>query len=215
MSNFYRYSLHMPENLVEGKQYPVIFALHGKGSNENDMLSLLAPVQDEFILVGIRGNMPMGFGFQYYDLKSLGNPIREQFDETITQLHAFIQQICDDFPIDPASIFLLGFSQGSILSSSLVLTMGEEIKGAVLLNGYVPDFVKDEYTLKPIEEVKLFISHGQFDSVFPISIGEQTAKYFEERSNHVTFLTYPSDHGVSQHNATDIINWLRAHIRES
>lgn len=212
MSNFYRYTLHMPQNLIEGKQYPVIFALHGKGSNENDILSLLAPVQDEFILIGIRGSMSMGFGFQYYDLKSLGNPIREQFDEAITQLHSFIKKACDDFPIDPTNIFLLGFSQGSILSSSLVLTMGEDIKGAVLLNGYVPDFVKDEYTLKSIEQVKLFISHGQFDSVFPISIGEQTAKYFEERCNYVTFHTYPSDHGISEQNATDIMNWLREHV---
>ncbi|MBP1174146.1 putative esterase [Paenibacillus sp. PvR133] len=49
----------------------------------------------------------------------------------------------------------LGFSQGAILSMLLALTLGNQLKGIVALNGYVPDFVKTEYTLQSTENVSV------------------------------------------------------------
>jgi phospholipase/carboxylesterase len=90
LNPMYPYDIHMPANPVPGKTYPTIFTLHGKGSNEKNMFGLVAPLSEDFIIVGIRGNLPLGAGYQYYDLKSLGNPIREMFDEAVTELEAFI-----------------------------------------------------------------------------------------------------------------------------
>jgi len=43
---------------------------------------------------------------------------------------------------------------------TLALTLGNKIKGIVALSGYVPKFVKEEYPIKPIDEVSVYISHG-------------------------------------------------------
>lgn len=208
MNGYYHYEIVMPSHLEEGKKYATIFALHGKGSNEQDLLNLLAPLKEQFIIISIRGNMPMGFGFQYYELKSLGNPVREMFDEAMKQLETFIMDATEKYPVDAQQRFLLGFSQGAILSSSLALRMGDKLKGIVALSGYIPDFVKYEYELKSIQDVAIFVSHGQYDSVFPIAIGHETANYLKEKANEVAFHTYPTDHGVSAENARDIMNWL-------
>lgn len=209
MNPTYQYDIQLPSHMDPDKTYPTIFTLHGKGSNEKNMFGLVAPVSDDFIIIGIRGNLTLGAGFQYYELKSLGNPIREMFDQAVQQLEAFIHYATEKYPIDANKRYLLGFSQGAILSMALALTMGDQLKGIVALNGYVPDFVKTEYSLKSVQDVSVFVSHGEFDSVFPIRIGHETADYFENQTSRLTFKIYPTDHGVSEENQWDFLNWLK------
>ncbi|MFC4968880.1 alpha/beta hydrolase [Paenibacillus sp. GCM10023248] len=205
----YHYDIHLPSNYDKDKKYPVVFTLHGKGSNESNMFGLVAPLADDFILIGIRGNLPLGAGFQYYELKSLGNPIRELFDEAVNRLEAFIHYATQKYPIDENRRFLLGFSQGAILSMTLALTMGDQLKGIVALNGYVPEFVKREYSLRSVKDVSVFVSHGEYDSVFPVRIGHETAAFFKEQTPLLTFNIYPSDHGVTEQNQLDVLEWLK------
>ncbi|MFD1176418.1 alpha/beta hydrolase [Paenibacillus puldeungensis] len=209
MKPAYEYDIQMPSNMDPNKKYPTIFTLHGKGSDEKDIYGLVAPLADDFIIVGIRGNLTAGAGYQYYDLKSIGNPLREHFDPAVQQLEATIHYVTENYPVDPGKRYLLGFSQGAILSLTLALTMGRELKGIVALNGYVPEFVKTEYTLQSVKDVSVFISHGEFDPVFPIRIGHETADYFNNKVSQLTFKTYPSGHGVSEENQRDLIEWLK------
>jgi phospholipase/carboxylesterase len=212
MNSSYQYDVHLPVHLDPEKKYPTVFTLHGKGSNERNMFELVAPLAEDFIIIGIRGNLPLGPGFQYYELKSLGNPIREMFDKAVKDLEAFIHDATEKYPIDPEKRYLLGFSQGAILSMSLALTMGEQLKGIVALNGYVPEFVKTEYPLRSVKDISVFISHGEFDSVFPVKIGHETAAYFKDKTNRFRFKLYPTNHGVSEANQLDFINWLREDV---
>lgn len=209
MNPFYQYDVHLPANMDPDKKYPTVFTLHGKGSNERNMFGLVAPLADDFIIIGIRGNLPLGAGYQYYDLKSLGNPIREMFDEAVKQLEEFIHYATEKYPIDSGKRYLLGFSQGAILSMTLALTMGDELNGIVALNGYVPDFVKTEYPLRSVKDVSIFVSHGEYDSVFPVRIGHETASYLKDQTQRLTFKLYPTDHGVSEENQLDVLNWLK------
>lgn len=173
----------------------------------HDFVSSLA---EEFMIISIRGNLPVGNGFQYYGLKSLGNPIREMFDKAVEQLEIFIEYATDRYPIDAGKRYVLGFSQGAILAMTLALSMGNRLKGIVALNGYIPEFVKQEYPLRSIRDVSIFISHGEYDSVFPVRIGHETAQYLKELAPGLTFRLYPTDHTVSEENRLDFLNWLKA-----
>jgi len=209
MNPAYPYDIHLPANLDPVKMYPVVFTLHGKGSNERNMFDVVAPLADEFIIIGIRGDLPLGSGYQYYDLKSLGNPIRELFDAAVEKLEAFIEYATEKYPIDTGKRYVLGFSQGAILAMTLALTMGDRLKGIVALNGYVPEFVKTEYPLRSVKDVSIFISHGEYDSVFPVRIGHANAAYFQDLAPRLTFNIYPTDHGVSEDNQLEVLNWLK------
>ncbi|GBG08840.1 esterase [Paenibacillus sp. MY03] len=209
MNSLYHYDIHLPANMEQGRKYPVVFTLHGKGSNEKNMFGLVSPLSEQAIIIGIRGNLPLGAGYQYYELVSLGNPVRSVFDDSVKGLRAFIDDATEQYPIDPEKRYVLGFSQGAILAMTLALTMGDALKGIVALNGYVPGFVKEEYPLRNLDKVSVFASHGEFDSVFPIRIGHETKAYLEERAPLLTFKVYPADHGVTEENARDVLNWIR------
>ncbi|UNK18336.1 dienelactone hydrolase family protein [Paenibacillus sp. N3/727] len=208
MTPAYQYDIQLPRHMDPDKTYPTIFTLHGKGSNEEDMSGLVAPLAADFILIHIRGNHAFGPGYQFYELKGLGNPVREMFDQAVQQLEKFIHYASDKYPVDVSRRYVLGFSQGAILSMTLALTMGDQLKGIVALNGYVPDFVKKEYLLQSVRDVSVFLSHGELDPIFPISIGHETAAYFQPRTPHLTFNTYPAAHGVSEENQRDFVRWI-------
>ena len=70
-------------------------------------------------------------------------------------------------------IYVLGFSQGAVLAQSLALTMGNAIRGVVALSGYVPDFVKMEYSEQPVDHLNVFISHGEYDYIIPPQWGRK------------------------------------------
>ncbi len=212
MKPAYQYEIYLPQQLEEGRKYPTLFTLHGKGSDPSDMHGLTESLSSDFILIHIRGNLQMGAGYQFYELKSLGNPIREQFDEAMEGLERFVEYATEVYPVDSGRRYFLGFSQGAILSMSLALRMGRELKGIVALNGYVPDFVKSEYTLQSVRETSVFISHGEFDSIFPAAIGHATAAYFKKLTPKLTFRLYPSGHGVTPQNRQDVLEWLRQDV---
>jgi len=205
----YAYQIHLPEGMEPGMKYPALFTLHGKGSNEGNMIGLTSPLEDRFITIHIRGDLLLGAGYQYYELKSLGNPLRESFDRSVEQLEAFIAYASEQYPVDTERRYLLGFSQGAILSLTLAHTMGSALRGIVALNGYIPQFVKTEYNVQSMRDVSVFVSHGEFDSVFPIRIGHETAQYMGSVTSRLTFKTYPADHGVTPENMADYVSWLK------
>jgi phospholipase/carboxylesterase len=202
------YELLRPKNMVPGKKYPALFVMHGIGSNEHNMLSLVHHLEDHFFIFSVRGHLTQGPGFAYFTIQSYGNPHREVFDEGIHKLADFIDYASAHYPIDKEQVYLMGFSQGAIVSMTLALTLGNKIKGIVALSGYIPQFVKEEYTIKPGNHLSVFLSHGEYDQVLPFQWGKENADYFTMLGVPVTFQTYPEGHTVSEKNLQDFQSWM-------
>lgn len=209
------YDIHLPAGIEKSKRYPVIIALHGIGYNEQNMLNLVKYLKNEFILIGIRGHLSYEDGYAYYYLKDYGNPERELFDESVKKLTDFIDYAFDKYPIDPANRYLIGFSQGAILCMTLALILGDKIKGIVSMNGYIPTFVKNEYPLKSIKDLSVFLVQGQFDHIFPISVGQENYNYLKDSAKSVKYTIYPAGHEISEDTKLDIVNWLHRNLHEA
>jgi phospholipase/carboxylesterase len=207
------YELRRPKEINPDKKYPALFIMHGIGSNEQNMLSLVNGLEENFYIFSIRGHLTQPPGFAYFTIQGYGKPHREVFDESVDKLTSFIDYACEQYPLDTSHLYLLGFSQGAILAMTLGLTLGNKIKGIVALSGYIPAFVKEKYVVKPVDEVSLFISHGEMDQVLPFEWGVANEEYFRELGAKVTFQTYPEGHTVSLQNLQDFTNWLLQNIK--
>jgi len=209
MSGTFQYKITLPSHGVkENKSYPVVIALHGIGYNEKEILSVFEGLKEDFILIGVRGNLTYEEGFAYYYLKEYGKPDRQLFDESMEKLQAFIQTLLDKYPINPNHIYLGGFSQGAILANSLALVFGEKISGIVSMNGYVPTFVVEEYPVKKIDQLSVFLTDGEKDQIFPPEIGKANYQFFKENGASVKYKTYPTEHLIGNENKTDVTEWL-------
>lgn len=202
------YELRRPKQADPDKVYPALFLMHGKGSNEQNMLSLVDGLEDNFYIFSIRGHLPLPPGYAFFTIEGYGKPHREVFDQAVHNLTSFIDYATKQYPIDRSSLYLLGFSQGAILAKTLGLTMGNRIKGIVALSGYIPGFVKEEYDKQPVDQLSVFLSHGQFDSILPYEWGVESNEFYRSLGAHVTFQTYQEGHTVSMQNQQDLTKWL-------
>jgi phospholipase/carboxylesterase len=203
------YELHRPAHEELNETYPALFLLHGMGSNEQDMLSLVNGLEERFYIFSIRGPLTQPPGFAFFTIQGFGNPHQDRFDEAVAKLTNFIEYAKGQYPLDKDSLFLLGFSQGAILSMSTGLLLGsQKIKGIVALSGYIPTFVKEQYKIQPVQDLSLFISHGEMDQVLPYQWGVDNNEFFQKLGANVSFHAYREGHTVSLENYQDFTKWL-------
>jgi len=214
MNSPYEYSIRLPKTIENGRKYPVIFALHGIGYNEQFLMEAVSELEDEYIIIGVRGDLPYEQGYAYYYLKGYGNPERDQFDGAVEKLKSYLQYAFETYPIDQKRVYLIGFSQGAILSMTLGLVLGDTVKGIVPMNGYIPEFVKAEYPLKSISTLSVFLCQGASDPIFPIHIGQANYDYFSDKTESVKYTIYPADHTVTSNNKKDVAAWLRNELEK-
>ncbi|MBT2655745.1 esterase [Bacillus sp. ISL-18] len=208
------YELRKPAQMESDKTYPALFLMHGIGSNEQNMLPLVEGLENHFFIFSIRGHLPQPPGYAFFTIEGYGKPHRKVFDEGVKKLTSFIDYACGQYPIDEHQLFLFGFSQGAILSMTLGLTLGNRIKSIVALSGYIPAFVKEEYNIKPVNDLSIFISHGEMDQVLPFEWGVANDEYFRKLGATVTFRTYPVGHTVSVENHQDFIKWISEQLEK-
>ncbi len=209
----WKYHISLPENASEEKKYPVIFAMHGRGSDEQDMMRLLAGLRNRYILVAIQGPLSCGEGYEYFTIKSFGHPNKDSFWEAVEGLENLIGELSLEYPMDCEKQMLLGFSQGAILSMSMAIRGRIPLAGVVALSGYIPRMVSEEMEMENhVKGLPVFIGHGEIDPIFPWEVAKSNKTYFSERGAELTFKGYPMGHQVSQEELNDFTAFIENHL---
>ncbi|SOC20994.1 phospholipase/carboxylesterase [Ureibacillus xyleni] len=206
MNSPYTFKHLLPEN-NDGNR-PAIFLLHGLGSNEEDLLQLVGQFKGHCHIFSLRGPITHSPGYAFYTFAEEGKPERKVFDQMIVFTRDFILEAIKEFNLNKDKIYLVGFNQGAVVAETLSVVMGNHIRGTVALSGFIPDFVKSDYVKMPIDQSKIFISHGEYDYVYPIAWGEDSKNFFEEQKAAVTYKTYPDGHGVTPDNIQDLVSFI-------
>ena len=159
--------------------------LHGWGSDKYDLISLTKDFNSvskniHYISVNAPYSCDNGFGYQWFSLKNMdiNYSFTEIFQNDITMSINYIQKeiincnsILRDFldfqskrlNIEYNKIFLVGFSQGSMLSLYNGLTLQKQLAGVIAFSGLLPvtfDNAKNLLTTKQ----KILMTHGENDN---------------------------------------------------
>ena len=124
------------------KNPPLLILLHGYGSNEQDLFSFASELPDELFIVSVRAPLTLGPGsYAWYTIHfDMNDGKFSDTDEAIAaldQISKFINEVTSNFEVDKNNIFLLGFSQGTILSYAFALNHPEKVQHVVALSGYI------------------------------------------------------------------------------
>lgn len=209
-------SLHhlVREPKVKLDKNPVLFLLHGYGSNEEDLFSFATELPNEYYVISARAPYDMTYGsYAWYAINfdadenkfSDLNQARSSRDLIVD----FIDECIVKYAIDSEKVTLIGFSQGAILSSAVALSYPEKINRVVALSGYLNlDIATENYKEKDLTHVKFFVSHGVVDQVIPIDWARKTKPVLEGLGIDVLYKEYPIGHGVAPQNFYDFRDWL-------
>lgn len=196
---------------------PLLILLHGRGSNEQDLFGLAPALDPRFQIVSPRAPRTLGPGsYEWFAIQFTPNGIiidQEEAEASLGRLLTFMQEAVEAYGADPERVYLLGFSQGAIMSATVALTAPERIAGAVLMSGRIPPEMQPQ-TASPDRLVGLpiLIVHGTYDNVLPIAYGRESKAILEALPVRLTYQEYPMAHEVSQDSLADVTAWLSAQL---
>lgn len=202
-----------PSSLSE-KKVPVMFMLHGYGSNEEDLYSFAEELPSELCIISIRAPYTLQpFGYAWYAINFDNEKGKWSDDEQAIssreKIVHFIDEACDTYHLDKENITLLGFSQGTILSYAVALSYPEKIKRVIALSGYINEKILIHgYKDKNHKNLSIYSSHGQVDQVIPIEWAQKAPELLTKLDVKNVFEEFPVGHGVAPQNFYSFKKWL-------
>ena len=205
-----------PESLVhrtaaarEGQPpHPTLLLLHGRGSNELDLLSMAPALDGRFFVVSARAPHPYFGGYRWYEQDESGQQNRASFEMGLELLGRFVDDMLEAYPIDSQQLYLLGFSQGAMMSNALTLTVPNRIAGAVLLSGFPPPLEDSAVRSDDLRGKPFFVAHGTEDPLLGIELGRAVRDSLTALQADVTYREYPMAHQVIQPELEELQGWL-------
>jgi phospholipase/carboxylesterase len=199
--------------------------LHGLGADRYDFMPVAEALQQtllttRFVLpqaptraVTVNGGYEMP---SWYDIKAM-SPARaidrDQLEGSAQRVLTLIEAQRDS-GIDPARIFLAGFSQGGAVVLHTAFMRWEGPLGGVLaLSTYAPTF-SDEMVLSASQQrIPVYCLHGIYDEVVQNAMGRTAYEQLKAKDVTATWQEYPMGHEVLPQEISDIGVWLGDRLR--
>ncbi len=192
--------------------HPGLLLLHGRGTDENDLLALAAELDPRLFTISLRAPLrfPWGGGYMWYQLdqRGVGYPDDETLQGSLDLLERFLVEVLPSYPVDPTRLYTGGFSMGAVMSGTLGLLYPDRIAGVMMLSGYLPlhnglPFRPDDAASHPF-----FEAHGTADQVIPLAFGREAHRYLQGTPVDLTYHEYPMGHEIGSREFEDLVAWV-------
>src|SRR5262245_45693510 len=168
--------------------FPTILALHGRGSNEQDLIGLAPYLPPQFFWISPRGPFTLGpNSFEWFQITQIGKPDPTRLANALETINVFIDEIIANYPVNANKLYLLGFSQGSIVSMSYALTRPDRVAGIVAQSGYIPQESGLQIDAVGIKNKPFLLTHGIQDQLLPIDWARRGRDTLEKLETQVEY----------------------------
>ncbi len=206
------------EPKIETDNPSLLILIHGYGSNEEDLYSFANELPDELLILSVRAPQEIGAGsYAWYTIHF--NNTQGKFSdipEAIAareQISTFIDEVQNEYNISPDKTYLLGFSQGTILSYAVALNYPTKVQKVIALSGYInPELLPGNIETNDYSKLDFFISHGSVDQVIPAEWAKQAPSFLNNLNIKNCYKEYPVGHGVAPQNFFDLKKWLEERL---
>jgi phospholipase/carboxylesterase len=184
---------------------------------EHDLFGLAPYLDERFLIISVRAPNTLGPGsYAWFEVAftpqgPVINPA--QAEASRKALITFLDEAVTAYGADPQQVYLMGFSQGAIMSASVALTRPKLVAGGVLMSGRIlpqiqPLIASDE----ELSGLPLLVVHGTADMVLPIANGRASHQLLSSLPVELTYHEYKMGHEVSQESLADVTVWLTAQL---
>ena len=190
---------------------PLLVLLHGRAAEAKTILSIEGLLDPRLCVVAIRGTYESDKGgYEWFHPEEQGGNDEisdaERFDESEQLLINDIQQHLSRLPVDPANLFLWGFSQGAAMALILGLRGIIKPKGVVPMSGFLPSPIKHWNNWDNHAEY-LFV-HGTNDEVLPPETSHAAKDFLESKGIRTDYYEYRGRHKMSLDSIAYVNRWI-------
>lgn len=161
----------------------LVFMLHGYGDNAENFIYIAKELQDNelkanyFALNGPSAISNYPLGRQWFDLYPNGiyisdagqneiNIIKSEIIISVKKIINTIKKIKDQFVLSYSDCFIIGFSQGGIMTFELGNHLKSQFAGLAIISGRILE--SDKIVNSFFLNTPFFISHGNVDDVLSV-----------------------------------------------
>ena len=209
------------------KPKKLIFMLHGYGDTAENFINLANAMNDSeyganFIALNAPTIIPnYPHGHQWFDLYPNGiyiadagpteiNKIYLDILLTLKLIENTINKIKNLYKLSYKDCFLLGFSQGGMMTFEFGNYFENYLAGIAILSGRV--MPKDDHINPYLLQTPIFISHGKLDKVIPLKTYKESCEYLKKNKfNFDSFVLNEDDHTIS----INTINLLKKFLKKT
>ncbi|TPG75667.1 alpha/beta hydrolase [Pseudomonas arsenicoxydans] len=205
---------YLEQTNAASQHQPLVIFLHGYGSNEQDLFGIKDDLPATYTYLSVRAPMTLEEGsYQWFNKKGEGayNGKTGDLKTSGQVLLDFIAQAAKKYHTEPDKVFLVGFSQGAIMSYEVALRHPEAVGGIAALSGRILPVLKS--ALKPdesLQKLAIFIGHGKEDNRLPYEDGTDADNLLKSLSLKPEFHGYEGlGHNISEAEINDLNAWLQ------
>ncbi len=207
--------LHRPP-AAGGAEPWLLVLMHGVGSNERDLFGLAPAVPVPYHLLSLRAPHTLGPGsyawFQFGILPDGSRVIDERQEaQSRAQAGQVVHAAAAQLGIPASRVVVGGFSQGGIMSLSLLLTQPRLLRAALVWHSrLLPEVVPQQVAPAQLEGRSLWVSHGRQDPVIPLASGQAIRDHIASLPVDLTYREYAGVHEIRPDELNDSMGWLAA-----
>jgi phospholipase/carboxylesterase len=189
-----------------------LILLHGRGTDEFDLVPLLEALDPEHRLVGLTPRAPLSLppgGAHWYIVRQVGYPDRDTFFESLAGVSEWLDLTREELEIPWERIVLGGFSMGAVMSYATGLSPGRPTPAGIMaLSGFIPTVDGFELDLERARDLPVAIAHGSLDDVIPVEFGRDARQRLDAAGADLLYRESPVPHTIDPAIVPDLREWL-------
>ncbi|MFZ2389392.1 MAG: dienelactone hydrolase family protein [Polaromonas sp.] len=205
--------LHRPADKAATEPWLLVL-MHGVGSNEQDLFGLAPHVPANFHVLSLRAPNVLGPGsyawFQF-GVTPTGRVINEaQESASRQQVAQVLESAARQLDVPASRVVVGGFSQGGIMSLSLLLTQPALMHAAMVLHSRLLDEVRP--LIAPASQLQgkqLWVSHGTQDQMIPIANAHAIRSAVQALPITLRYAEFHNAHDIAREELAQGMQWLK------
>jgi phospholipase/carboxylesterase len=208
-------SLAYRERPADRQPQGLLILHHGRGSDENDLLTLgdaLDPTRRLHVVTPRAPlQLPGSPGYHWYRVPRVGYPDPESFEAARRQLGELHDELWQRTGLTPARTVLGGFSMGAVMSYVMGLSAERPAPAGIMaFSGFIATVEHWQPDLSGRRDVRVFIAHGARDQVISVDFARAAAERMRDAGLPVEYHESEAGHHIDPREIPAAGAWLQA-----
>lgn len=192
----------------------LLVLMHGVGSNAEDLFGLAGEVPAHYHVLSLQAPNPMGPQAYAWFMFSVNPDGTRRIDVAQEQAsRALVAQTVAaasaQLGVPAERVVVGGFSQGGIMSLSLLLTQPQLLGGICVWHSrLLPEVLAAQVDAAQLQGRSAWVSHGTVDNVIPLSSAHAIRRHLQGLPVALQYAEYSCAHTIHPQELRDSMQWL-------